>query len=321
MSVKPVVLVTRKLPPKVEDRLRHDYQARLNPDDRLYSKDELIAQARGAQAILPCHTEHFSADVFQQLPAEVKIIANFSVGFDHVDVEAARKKGVVVTNTPDVLSDATAELTMMLMIGAARRASEGEKLVREGKWKDWSPAFMVGTQVTGKRLGILGMGRVGQVVAKRARGFEMTIHYHDVRRLPPEREAGAIFHETSEDLLPHCDFLSVHCNVTPAPRGLMDARRFSLLPDGAIFVNAARGAIVDDEALIEALTSGKLRAAGIDAYNNEPKVDQRLVALPNTFLMPHIGSATAETRDAMGYRALDNLDAYFAGHEPHDRVA
>jgi lactate dehydrogenase-like 2-hydroxyacid dehydrogenase len=321
MSVKPVVLVTRKLPPKVEERLRHDYQARLNPDDRLYSKDELIAQAQGAQAILPCHTEHFSADVFQQLPAEVKIIANFSVGFDHVDVEAARKKGVVVTNTPDVLSDATAELTMMLMIGAARRASEGEKLVREGKWKDWSPAFMVGTQVTGKRLGILGMGRVGQVVAKRARGFDMTIHYHDVRRLPPEREAGAIFHETAEDLLPHCDFLSVHCNVTPATRGLMDARRFSLLPDGAIFVNAARGAIVDDEALIEALKSGKLRAAGIDAYNNEPKVDQRLVALPNTFLMPHIGSATAETRDAMGFRALDNLDAYFAGHEPHDRVA
>lgn len=321
MSVKPVVLVTRKLPAKVEDRLRHDYQARLNPDDRLYSKDELIAQAQGAQAILPCHTEHFSADVFQQLPAEVKIIANFSVGFDHVDVEAAKKKGVVVTNTPDVLSDATAELTMMLMIGAARRASEGERLVRQGTWKDWSPAFMVGTQVTGKRLGILGMGRVGQVVAKRARGFDMTIHYHDVRRLPPEKEAGAIFHETLEDLLPRCDFLSVHCNVTPATRRLMDARRFSLLPDGAIFVNAARGAIVDDEALIEALTSGKLRAAGIDTYNNEPKVDPRLVALPNTFLMPHIGSATAETRDAMGFRALDNLDAYFAGHEPRDRVA
>jgi lactate dehydrogenase-like 2-hydroxyacid dehydrogenase len=321
MSVKPVVLVTRKLPPKVEDRLRLDYQARLNPDDRLYSKDELIAQARGAQAILPCHTEHFSADVIEQLPAEVKIIANFSVGFDHVDVEAAKKKGVVVTNTPDVLSDATAELTMMLMIGAARRASEGEKLVREGKWKDWSPAFMVGTQVTGKRLGILGMGRVGQVVAKRGRGFDMTIHYHDVRRLSPEREAGAVFHETVEELLPHCDFLSIHCNVTPATRRLMDARRFSLLPDGAIFVNAARGAIVDDEALIEALTSGKLRAAGIDAYNNEPKVDQRLVALPNTFLMPHIGSATAETRDAMGFRAIDNLDAYFAGHEPRDRVA
>jgi lactate dehydrogenase-like 2-hydroxyacid dehydrogenase len=321
MSVRPVVLVTRKLPQAVEDRLRRDYQARLNPDDRLYSRDELIENAKGAQAIMPCHTEHLSADVIQQLPAEVKIIANFSVGFDHVDIEAAKARGVVVTNTPDVLSDATAELTMMLMIGAARRASEGERLMREGRWKDWSPAFMVGTQVTGKRLGIIGMGRVGHVVARRARGFDMKIHYHDVRRLPPEKEEGAVFHETLENMLPQCEFLTLHCNVTPTTRRLMDARRFGLLPDGAIFVNAARGAIVDDDALIEALKSGRLRAAGIDAYNNEPNVDKRLVALPNTFLMPHIGSATAETRDAMGFRALDNLDAYFSGGEPRDRVA
>ena len=320
-AAKPAVLVTRKLPAAVEDRLRRDYQARLNPDDRLYSQNELIENARGTQAILPCHTEHFSAEVFEGLPDEVRIIANFSVGFDHVDIEAARRKGVVVTNTPDVLSDATAELTMMLMIGAARRASEGERLVRDGKWKDWSPAFMVGTQVTGKRLGILGMGRVGQVVAKRAAGFDMTIHYHDVRRLPPEREQGAIFHETLEDMLPQCDVLTIHCNVTPATRGLMTARLFDLLPRGAIFVNAARGAIVNDDALVDALTSGRLRAAGIDAFNHEPHVDPRLVALPNTFLMPHIGSATAETRDAMGFRALDNLDAFFAGREPRDRVA
>jgi lactate dehydrogenase-like 2-hydroxyacid dehydrogenase len=321
VNAKPVVLVTRKLPAAVESRLRRDYEARLNPNDRLYSKDDLIERAAGAQAILPCHTEHFSADVFERLPADVKIIANFSVGFDHVDVEAARKKGVVVTNTPDVLSDATAELTMMLMLGAARRAAEGERLVREGRWKDWSPAFMVGTQVTGKRLGILGMGRVGQVVARRARGFDMTIHYHNRRRLPPEKEQGATFYETLEDMLPHCDFLALHCNVTPATRGLMDARRFNLLPEGAILVNAARGAIVQDEALIDALKSGRLRAAGIDVFNNEPNVDKRLIALPNTFLMPHIGSATAETRDAMGFRALDNLDAYFAGREPRDRVA
>jgi lactate dehydrogenase-like 2-hydroxyacid dehydrogenase len=319
-SARPVVLVTRKLPQAVEDRLRRDYQARLNPDDRLYSSDELIENARGAQAIMPCHTEHLSANVIQHL-AEVKIIANFSVGFDHVDIEAAREKGIVVTNTPDVLSDATAELTMLLMIGAARRASEGERLMREGRWKDWSPAFMVGTQVTGKRLGIIGMGRVGQVVARRARGFDMKIHYHDVRRLPPEKEEGAVFHETLENMLPHCEFLTLHCNVTPATRRLMDARRFGLLPDGAILVNAARGAIVDDDALIEALQSGRLRAAGIDAYNNEPDVDKRLIALPNTFLMPHIGSATSETRDAMGFRALDNLDAYFSGREPRDRVA
>jgi lactate dehydrogenase-like 2-hydroxyacid dehydrogenase len=321
MRPKPVVLVTRKLPEAVEARLRRDYQARLNPTDRLYSKAELMESATGAQAILPCHTEHFSAEVFDGLPDEVKIIANFSVGFDHVDVEAAKRKGVVVTNTPDVLSDATAELTMMLMIGAARRASEGEKLVRDGLWKDWSPAFMVGTQVTGKRLGILGMGRVGQVVARRAAGFDMRIHYHDVARLPPEKETGAVFHETLEDMLPQCDVLTVHCNVTPATRGLMTARLFNLLPPGAIFVNAARGAIVDDDALVDALTSGRLRAAGIDAYNNEPHIDRRFAALPNTFLMPHIGSATAETRDAMGFRALDNLDAYFAGREPRDRVA
>lgn len=316
-----MVLVTRKLPAAVEARLQRDYDARLNPTDRLYSKDELVEHARGAQAILPCHTEHFSSDVFERLPADVRIIANFSVGYDHVDVEAAKRRGIVVTNTPDVLSDATAELTMMLLIGAARRASEGERLVRERGWKDWSPAFMVGTQVTGKRLGILGMGRVGQVVARRARGFDMAIHYHDLRRLPRDQEAGAVFHDTLEDLLPHCDFLTLHCNVTPATRGIMDARRFRLLPEGAILVNAARGAIVEDDALIEALQTGRLRAAGIDAYNNEPRVDPRLVALANTFLMPHIGSATAETRDAMGFRALDNLDAFFAGREPRDRVA
>ena len=187
MSPKQTVLVTRKLPTAVEARLQRDYDARLNPDDRLYTRDELIERARGAQAILPCHTEHFSADVIERLPAEVRIIANFSVGYDHVDVEAARRRGIVVTNTPDVLSDATAELTMMLMIGAARRAGEGEKLVRERLWKDWSPAFMVGTQVTGKRLGILGMGRVGRVVARRARGFDMAIHYHDLRPLAGRR--------------------------------------------------------------------------------------------------------------------------------------
>ena len=177
---------------------------------------------------------------------------------------------------------------------------------------------MVGTQVTGKRLGILGMGRVGRVVARRARGFDMKIHYHDLRALPADE---GVFHASLEDLLPHCDFLSLHCNVTPATRGVMTAARFAQLPDGAIFVNAARGALVDDDALVSALQSGKLRAAGIDAYNNEPNVDPRIVSLPNTFLMPHIGSATRETRDAMGFRALDNLDAFFAGRDPGDRVA
>jgi len=177
---------------------------------------------------------------------------------------------------------------------------------------------MVGTQVTGKRLGIIGMGRVGRVVARRARGFDMQIHYHDLR---PLSAGEGVYHDSVESLLPHCDFLSLNCNVTPATRGLMNAARFALLPDGAILVNAARGALIDDDALVAALSSGRLRAAGIDAYNNEPNVDPRIVALPNTFLMPHIGSATRETRDAMGFRALDNLDAFFGGREPGDRVA
>ncbi|MCP4231768.1 MAG: D-glycerate dehydrogenase, partial [bacterium] len=201
-TMKPVVLVTRKLPDAVEERLRRDYDPILNPQDALYSSDEIIERAKGADAILPCHTEQFTAEVIARLPESVRVIANYSVGYDHVDTEAARARGLIVTNTPEVLSDATAELTMMLILGAARRASEGERLVRTREWKDWSPSFMVGTQVTGKRLGIIGFGRVGQVVAKRARGFDMEIHYHNRRRLPPELEEGAVYHPTPEDLMP-----------------------------------------------------------------------------------------------------------------------
>jgi lactate dehydrogenase-like 2-hydroxyacid dehydrogenase len=319
--MKPVVLATRKLPQAVEDRLRRDYQPRLNPDDRLYSSDALIESAAGADAIIPCHTERFSAEVIGRLPQSVRIIANFSVGYDHVDVEAAKRRGLVVTNTPEVLSDATAELTILLMLGAARRASEGERLVRTRAWRDWSPSFMVGTQVTGKRLGIVGLGRVGQVTARRARGFDMTIHYHDVQRLPAAQEQGAIFHPTPEDLMPHCDFLVFHCVSTPQTRKMLTAARIALLPDGAIVVNASRGAVIDDDALIAALKSGKVAAAGLDVYNNEPDIHPEYREIPNTFLMPHIGSATKETRDGMGFRALDNLDAFFAGRAPRDRVA
>ena len=319
--MKPVVLVTRKLPEAVEDRLRRDYQPRLNPDDRLYSRDALIEAAAGADAIIPCHTERFSAEVIARLPASVRIIANFSVGYDHVDVEAAKGRGLVVTNTPEVLSDATAELTILLMLGAARRASEGERLVRTRTWRDWSPSFMVGTQVSGKRLGIVGLGRVGRVTARRARGFDMEIHYHDLQRLASDLEAGAIYHPTPEDLMPHCDFLAFHCVATPQTRKMLNSNRIALLPPGAIVVNASRGAVIDDEALIAALKSGKVAAAGLDVYNNEPDIHPEYRELPNTFLMPHIGSATKETRDAMGFRALDNLDAFFAGRAPKDRVA
>lgn len=319
--MKPVVLVTRKLPDSVEDRLRRDYTAILNPNDALYSGDQIVERAQGADAIMPCHTEKFSADVIARLPESVRVIANFSVGYDHVDTQAAKARGLIVTNTPEVLSDATAELTIMLMLGAARRAGEGERLVRTREWKDWSPSFMVGTQMTGKRLGILGFGRVGRVVAKRARGFDMQIHYNDIQRLPPELEDGAIFHKTPAELMPHCDFLALHCVASPQTIKLLNAALIALLPDGAIVVNASRGVVIDDEALIAALKSGKLTAAGLDVYNNEPDIHPEYRQLRNTFLMPHIGSATKETRVAMGFRALDNLDAVFAGKEPRDRVA
>ena len=321
MSDKPVILVTRKLPDAVEARLKSDYEARLNPDDALYSKDELIERVQGAQGILPCHTEKFDSDMIAQLPIDVKIIANFSVGVDHCDLAAAKDKGIVVTNTPDVLSDATAEIAILLLLGAARRAGEGETLVRTRTWKDWSPSFMVGVQVTGKRLGIVGMGRVGQMVARRAKCFGMEIHYHNRSRLAPDLEDGAIYHNNLEDMLPLCQFLSLNCPNTPETAGMLNAGVISQLPDGAVVINTARGGVVDDDALIGALASGKLAAAGLDVFNNEPDIHTGYRDLKNTFLLPHIGSATAETRDAMGFRALDNLDAYFAGREPGDRVA
>ena len=321
MSDKPVILVTRKLPDAVEARLKSDYEARLNPDDALYSKDELIERVQGAQGILPCHTEKFDSDMIAQLPNDVKIIANFSVGVDHCDLAAAKDKGIVVTNTPDVLSDATAEIAILLLLGAARRAGEGETLVRTRTWKDWSPSFMVGVQVTGKRLGIVGMGRVGQMVAQRAKCFGMEIHYHNRSRLAPDLEDGAIYHNNLEDMLPLCQFLSLNCPNTPETAGMLNAGVISQLPDGAVVINTARGGVVDDDALIGALASGKLAAAGLDVFNNEPDIHTGYRDLKNTFLLPHIGSATAETRDAMGFRALDNLDAYFAGREPGDRVA
>jgi lactate dehydrogenase-like 2-hydroxyacid dehydrogenase len=318
---KPILLVTRKLPRNVEARIRRDYNGIFNPDDRLYATEELLKLSAQVDAILPCHTESFSAEVVRQLPDRVRAIANFSVGVDHCDLEAAKRKGIIVTNTPDVLTDATAELTMLLILGAARRASEGERLIRAGKWESWSPAFMVGTQVTGKRLGIIGMGRVGQVTAQRARGFDMQIHYHNRRQLDGAREKGATYHQTLDTLLPISDFLALQCPNLPETQNLLNAERIGQLPDGAIVVNSARGAVVDEGALIDALKSGKLAAAGLDVYKNEPGIRPEFAQLNNAFLLPHVGSATRETRDAMGYRALDNLDAIFAGKEPKDRVA
>jgi lactate dehydrogenase-like 2-hydroxyacid dehydrogenase len=319
---RPVVLVTRKLPDSVEARLSEHFDTILNPTDRLYSSDEILKTAENVDAILPCHTERFNAKTIAALPTRVRAIANFSVGTDHVDLVAAKEKGVIVTNTPDVLSDATAEIAMLLLLGAARRASEGERIMRNQQWKDWSPAFMVGSQVTGKHIGILGMGRVGQVMARRARGFDMVVHYHNRHQLEPEQEAGAIYHSKLESMLSEIDVLSIHCPATDYTTGLIDATMLAHMKPGAIVVNTSRGAVVKDEALVAALQSGHIGAAGLDVFNGEPdNIHPAYREMHNTFLLPHIGSATRETREAMGFRALDNLLAIFAGQEPGDRVA
>ena len=318
---KPSLWITCKLSAGNEASAQRDYQTILNPDDGEHAADDIVAMSARVEAIIPCHSEKFTPEVVARLDSRLKIVANHSVGVDHCALDAFRDRGIVVTNTPDVLSDATAELTFTLLLGAARRAGEGDRLVRAGQWNHWSPDFLVGTQTTGKRLGILGMGRVGQVVAKRARGFDMEVHYHNSKRLPSVLEAGAIYHDSFESLLEVSDFLSLHCPVTDRTRGIMTAKAFGRLPKGAIFVNAARGDLVDEDALIEALAMGKPAAAGLDCFQVEPGGNPKLASFENVFMTPHIGSATRDTRDAMGFRALDNLDAFFAGHDPGDRVA
>ncbi len=321
MATKPKVFVTRRLPANVEARLTRDYEPRLNADDHLPGPDEVVEGCRGADALLPCPTDKITADVIERLDDSVKVIATFSVGYEHIDVAAAKKRGIAVTNTPDVLTDATADIAMLLILGAARRASEGETMVRQATWGAWAPTGMLGVQVTGNRLGILGMGRIGQAVARRAAGFEMEVHYHNRSKLPAAQEHGAVFHAELDGFLAVSDILSIHCPSTAETRKLLNAERIARLPDGAIVVNTARGNVVDDEALIAALKSGKLFAAGIDVFDGEPDIHPGYRGLVNAFLLPHLGSATVATRDGMGNRAVDNLDAFFAGKAPPDRVA
>lgn len=316
----PTVLITRKLPQEVEARATRLFAVRLNGDDRVYSGEEFLAKAEGCDGLLITPTEKLTAEVIGRLPASVRIVASYSVGYDHINIPAAKARGLIVTNTPDVLTDATADVAMLLILGAARGASWGERMVREGRWGIWAPTHPLGYDVTARRLGIIGMGRIGQAVATRARAFDMTIHYHSRSRLPAEREQGAVFHASLDDLLPNCDFLSIHCASTPETRGLVNTAAIARLPDGAILINTARGDIVDDDALIAALKSGKLAAAGLDVFRGEPDIDPRYRTLDNAFLLPHLGSATRRTRVAMGMRAVDNLEAYFAGRAPADSV-
>lgn len=317
---KPILLVTRKLPEPVEARIAAAYDARMNPDDTPLDAEALIARAAGADAILCTITDRLSAAVIAALPASVRMLATFSVGFEHIDLAAAKARGLVVTNTPGALTEATADIALLLLLGAARRAHEGESLIRSGAWRGWAPTQLLGVELHGKRIGIAGMGRIGQAVARRAQGFGLEVHYtgRRPRDLPPGLTAQ--FHPSDRAFLPLCDVLSLHLASTPETRHWLNAERIALLPKGAIVVNSARGDLVDDEALIAALRSGHLAAAGLDVFAGEPALDPRYRDLPNTMLLPHLGSATVDTRCAMGFRALDNLDAFFAGAAPPDRL-
>jgi lactate dehydrogenase-like 2-hydroxyacid dehydrogenase len=320
-NAPPRLVVTRHLPEPVEARSHRDYRVLLNGADQQFAPGEWLQRVQDADAILCTPSDRLNAELIAKLPASVRIIATFSVGYNHIDIAAATARGIVITNTPGVLTDATADQTLLLMLGAARRASEGEAMMRSRAWTGWGPNQIIGTQVSGKSLGIVGMGRIGMAVARRAAAFDMRIHYLSrssklVPGVPDARQ------HTSEDTFwPACQFLSLHIPLSPDTRGYLSAQRIAKLPHGAILINTARGEIVDDDAVIAALREGQLAAAGLDVFTNEPNFRPEYAALTNTFLAPHLGSATLETRCAMGFKALENLDAFFAGRVPPDRIA
>ena len=320
MPEKKKILITRRLPDAVSERARASYDAILNIDDDPYDADRMITLLDGMDGLLCTITNDLSRGVIERLPESVRAIATFSVGFEHIDLEAARERAIIVSNTPGVLIDATADVALLLMLGASRRAREGALMIDAG-WSGWTPTQLMGIQMTGKRLGILGMGDIGRAVAMRARSFGMEIHYYNRRRLSAEVEQGAIYHKTMEDLLSVSDFLSLHCPLTPETKHILNEERIALLPENPVVINTARGPVVDDKALITALKSGRVAAAGLDVFEGEPRLNTDYLDCPNAFLLPHLGSATVETRNAMGFTALDNLDAFFAGSEPPNRIA
>lgn len=320
MSDLPRVFATRLMPEDVEARFRSEFDARPNETDAPMDTDAIVTGAQGCRAIICSPTEKMDAETIAALPKSVEILATFSVGCDHIDLAAAKARGLIVTNTPDVLTDATADTTILCLLGAARMAQDAEATLRAGKWGRWAPRDMLGVHMSGKRLGIVGMGRIGQAVARRAKGFDMTVLYHNRRQLEGSDDQGATFYAKAEDMLPLCDFLALTCPLTEDTKHWLNAERIALLPDRAIVANTARGPVVVDDALIDALKSGKVFAAGLDVFTGEPKLDPRYLDLPNAFLLPHVGSATMETRNDMGFRCLDNLAAHFAGQPLPSRV-
>ncbi len=321
---KAVVIVTRRWPQEAEARLQELFDARLNTDDRPMDEARLQAALREADVVLPTVSDRITAAVLEAPPGKTRILANFGVGFNHIDIKAAKRLGIVVTNTPEVLTDCTADIAMLLLLGAARRGSEGERHLRAGDWTGWRPTHMLGTRVSGKTLGLIGFGRIARAMTKRARlGFDMRIIFHDPYPPPTElaQELQAEARNSVEEVLREADFVSLHCPGGKDTRHLLNRERIAMMKPGAFLINSARGDVIDEAALAAALQNGQLAGAGLDVYEHEPEINADLLSLENVFLLPHLGSASHETRVAMGMRAIDNVQAFLSGQEPPDRVA
>ncbi|WP_369057979.1 D-glycerate dehydrogenase [Caulobacter sp. 73W] len=319
---KPKVVVTRKLPDPVETRMRELFDTELNLDDAPMSADQLIDAMNRADVLVPTITDRIDSRLLSQAGEQLKLIANFGAGVDNVDVEAANARGVTVTNTPGVLTEDTADLTMSLIMAAARRVVEGANVVQSGDFSGWSPTWMLGRRIWGKRLGIIGMGRIGQALGRRAKAFGMQVHYHNRKPVSPRiaDELGATYWESLDQMLARMDVISVNCPHTPATYHLLSARRLKLLRTDAIVVNTARGEVIDEGALANMLARGEIAGAGLDVYEHEPAINPKLLKLPNVVLLPHMGSATVEGRIDMGEKVIVNIKTFMDGHRPPDRV-
>ena len=304
------ILVTRRLLRSCEDKAEKTFNAILNSNDELYSQKKVIELSNGCDGILSSLTDKLDSDTINKLPETIKIISNFAVGFGNIDLDAAKNRGIAVTNTPDVLTDATAEIGVLLILGACRRASEGIESARQGGWK-WSADYLIGKQLTGTKLGILGMGRIGQKIAKVAKSLGMIIHYHNRSKLSDEKEDGATYHKNFKDFLKESEVLSICCPASKETIDMINKETIEYLPKGAIVTNVARGDIVDDDALIDALNRRKVYAVGLDVYKNEPNLNPGYLNHKTAFILPHLGSATKETRTAMANLAIDNIDEFF----------
>ena len=319
---KPLVIVTRKLPEVIETRMMELFDTRLNASDTPWTKAELIEAVKTAEVLVPTVTDRVTSSVLAHASPTLRLIANYGTGIDHIDVEAAYARGITVTNTPGVLTEDTADMTMALILAVARRLVEGERLARSGDWGGWSPTSMLGHRITGKRLGILGMGRIGSAVARRARGFGLAIHYHNRRRAPVELETEleATHWESLDQMLARMDVISVNCPHTPATFHLLSARRLKLVRPDAIIVNTSRGEVIDEAALTRMLRNKEIAGAGLDVFEHEPAINPKLRELDNVVLLPHMGSATIEGRIDMGEKVVINIKTFVDGHRPPDRV-